>query len=102
MNWLKGLGISIKVAIGALLMALSVMAYQRQKGAAEKWHDKAVDLETGKVRDATITAAAASTQAKFHDNKAKEIKQKAEAQAVTMGGKDEDVASILDQFSKSS
>jgi len=102
MNWFKGLGISVKVAALAFLAALAVAAAKRQKGQAEKWHDKAVDIELGKVDKGTMTSAAASTQAKFHDAKSKEIKAKAETRIKQMGKQDEEVDSILDQFRTSS
>jgi len=98
MSWLKGLGISVKVAVGALLMALAVMAAKRHKDQADKWRNNAVEIENGYVVKGIATAAAANTQAKIHDEKAKQIKVKAEAHAKNMGGKDEDISSILDQF----
>ena len=73
MNWLKGLGISVKVAIGALLMALAVMAAKRHKDNADKWRNKAVNIENGFVVKGIETVAAANTQAKIHDNMAKAI-----------------------------
>ncbi len=98
MNWLKGLGISVKVAIGALLMAMAVMAAKRHKDTADKWRNNAVEIENGYVIKGVETASAASTQAKLHDEKATAIKKKAEARASQMGGQDEDVRDILDQF----
>ena len=98
--WLSGLGISLKVGVLAMLAALAVMAAKRQKANAEKWHDKAVDVELGKVKSGTMTAKAASTQAKLHDNKAAEIKKKAEARIDAMGGKDDEIADILDSWTK--
>ena len=95
MDWLKGLGISVKIAVLAFLAALAVMAAKRQKATANKWHDTAVDIELGKVSRGTTTAKAASTQAKLHDAKADEIKAKAEAQITKMGDQDEDVKDIL-------
>ncbi len=102
MNWLKGLGISVKVAIGALLMAMAVMAAKRNKDIADKWRNTAVKIDQGYVVKGIKTASAANTQAKKHDEKAKQIKAMAEARAVKMGGQDEDVSSILDQFKSSS
>jgi len=102
MNWLKGLGISVKVAIGALLMALSVMAYQRQVGEKKKWQQTAIDVENKNVETGTMTAKAANSQAKLADNRAKEIKKKAVAHAENMGGHDESISSIMDQFKSSS
>ncbi len=102
MNWLKGLGISVRVAIGALLMALAVMAAKRHKDTADKWRNNAVEIENGFVVKGIETAAQANTQAQIHDQKADRIKEKAEAHAKNMGGKDEDIGSILDQFRSSS
>lgn len=95
MNWLKGLGISLKVAGLAFLAVLAVMAAKRQKMTADKWKDKAVDIELGNVVKGTTTARAASTQAKLHDNIAKDIKAKAEAKIDKIGDQDEDVKDIL-------
>jgi hypothetical protein len=100
-SWLRGLGVSAKVAALAFLAVLAVMAAKRQKDQADKWKDKAIDIEQGNVIKGTMTAQAASTQAKLHDNKAKEIKVKAEARVTQMGGADEEVDSILDQFRSS-
>ena len=70
MNWFKGLGISVKVAVVAFLGVMAVMAAKRQKAAAGKWQDTAVDIETKLVTAGTMTAAAASEKAKVHDDKA--------------------------------
>ncbi len=98
MNWLKGLGISVKVAVTALLMAMAVMAAKRHKDTADKWRNKAVNIENGFVVKGIDTANAANTQAKLHDTKAKEIKAKAESRITQMGDKDEDVADILSRW----
>ena len=95
MNWLKGLGISVKVAALAFLAVLAVMAAKRQKDTADKWKDKATDIALGNVIKGTTTAKAANTQAKLHDNKAKDIKKKAEARITQMGDQDEDVSDII-------
>ena len=95
MIWLKGLKVSTKIAWAAFLLALTVMAAKRQKANANKWHDKATDIELGNVIKGTTTARAASTQAKLHDAKADEIKAKAVARIDQMGDQDEDVKDIL-------
>ncbi len=102
MNWLKDLGISVKVAVVAFLMALTVMAYQREKGKVKKWQQTAIDVEDKNVNTGTMTAKAANSQAKLADNRAKEIKKKAKAHVKNMGGQDEDVKTILNQFRSSS
>lgn len=101
MNWLKGLGISVKVAVTALLMAMAVMAAKRHKAEANKWKITAIDIKQGNVDKGTMTAKAANSQAKIHSAKAKDIKKKAEARAKQMGGQDEEISSILDQFKSS-
>jgi len=100
--WLKGLGISVKVAVIAFLGVMAVMAAKRHKTTANKWHDKAVDIELDNVKAGTMTATAANTQAKKHDAIAHDIKAKAVARVKAKGGKDErideDISDILDQF----
>ena len=98
MLWLKCLSVSLKVAIGALLMTLAIMSAKRSKDLADKWRNNAVEIENGYVIKGVETAAAANTQAKIHDNKAHEINKKAKAYAATLGGKDEDSSYIIDQF----
>lgn len=102
MNWLKGLGVSLKIAVVALMAGLAIMAAQRQKAEARKWQQKAVDVEDKNVETGTLTAAAANSKAKLHDAKSDEIKAKAEARIADMGKQDEDIADILDQFRRSS
>ena len=70
MNWLRGLGISVKVAIGALLMTLAIMSANRSKDLADKWRHNAVEIENGYAIKGADTAAAANTHAKIHDEKA--------------------------------
>jgi len=104
--WFKGLGISVKVAALAFLGVMAVMAAKRQKGIADKWKDKAVDIELSNVVEGTKMAKQASTQAAVHDMKAHDIKRKALARVQAKGGKDEridaDISDILDQFRTSS
>lgn len=100
MNWLKGLGTSAKIAIGIFLAALAVMAAKRQEGIADKWKDKAVDIETGNVVKGVDTAKAALTQAKKHDAKARELQKKAKAIMDQTGKKDESTAVLLSRWKK--
>lgn len=95
MQWLKGLGISVKVAIGALLMALAVMAAKRHKDTADKWRNASVEIENGYVIKGIKTASAANSQAKIHDEKAKQIKKKAKARIDQIGKQDEDVKDLI-------
>lgn len=102
MQWLKGLGISVKVAVTALLMAMAVMAAQRHKATARKWQQKSVDIENDAIDTGALTVAAANAQAKLHDNKANEIKAKAEIHVASMGGHNAEISDILHQFRNSS
>jgi hypothetical protein len=105
MNWFKGLGISFKVAALAFLAALAAMAVARHKREADKWKDKSTDIALGNVIKGTTTARQANAMAKQHEDRAKQIKDKALARAKERGGKDErideEVSDILDQFRSS-
>ena len=100
MSWLKTTSSAVWVGILGFLAAMAIFAAKRKSGQAEKWHDKAVDIETGNVVKGTTTAAAASTQAALHDNKAKAIKAKAEARITQMADKDREISDILDGWRK--
>jgi len=100
MNWIRGLGISVKVAVSALLMVMALLAAKRAKDTADKWRNNAVEIENGYVIKGVETAAAANTQALVHDEKAKQIKAKAEIRITQMGNKHEDVADILARWTK--
>jgi hypothetical protein len=88
------------VALLAALAVFAVASAQRQKSSARKWQETAVDIESGKLKDAIVTAEAANTKAKLHDAKAGELKAKAEARITKIGEQNEDVADILDRWSK--
>lgn len=100
MNWLKSLGKSAKVAIGLFFVAMALAAAKRQKGVANKWKDKAVDIELGNVVKGVETAKAALTQAKLHDNKARDLQKKAKAIMDRTGKKDESTAVLLSRWKK--
>jgi hypothetical protein len=100
-DWFKGFGISVKIAALAFLAALGAMAVKYQKAQADKWSDKAVDIELGNVVKGVETAKAANTQALIHDAKARQIKKKAEARIDAMGGQNEEISDILDKWRSS-
>ena len=100
MTWLKTTWSAISVALLAALAIFAVASAQRQKSSAEKWKKTAVDIESGKLKKAITTAEAASTKAKLHDARAGEMKAKAEARITKIGEQNEDVADILDRWSK--
>lgn len=100
MTWLRTVWSSISVALLAALAVFAVASAKRQKSSAKKWQETAVDIESGKLKDATVTAEAANTKAKLHDAKANKLKAKAEKRITDIGNKDEDVADILDRWSK--
>lgn len=100
MNWLKGLGKSAWIAIGIFLAAMAVAAAQRQKITANKWKDKAVDIETGNVVKGVDTAKVALTQAKLHNAKARKLQKKAKTIMDRTGKKDESTAMLLSRWKK--
>ena len=98
MTWLKSTWTAISAGFLVLLAIFAAMSASRQKGVADKWKDKALDIELGNVKKGTTTSAAASTQAKKHDAKADEIRAKAEARLNQAGEKDEEINTLLDRW----
>jgi hypothetical protein len=79
--------------LGAALVAFfAIWAASRQKELAQKWQQKAVEIETGAVIKGVANAEAASTQAKLHESRAAEIKAVAEKK---VGEKNATTADIL-------
>lgn len=101
MNWLKAAWAPLAAAGLAALAILAAMSAARQRATAAKWRDKAVAIEEGNVSRGTLTAEAANTQAKLHDQKAEKRNEKAAARITQIGAKNEDVADILDNWRKS-
>ena len=98
MTWLKTTWSAISVALLAALAVFAAASVQRQKTNARKWQETAVDIESGKLKEATITAEAANTKAKLHDAKANEAKAKAESRIDQIGKKNEEISDILDRW----
>ena len=101
MSWLKSVWAPI-AAIG--LAALAIFAAIRaanSKAVAEKWRDKAVQIEEGNVVKGIETAEAASSQAAVHDNIAEERAKIASERITKIGEKNEAIADILDNWRKS-
>lgn len=100
LDWLKGLGKSVWIAIGIFFAAMTVAKAVREKSIADKWKDVAVDIETGNVVKGVETAKAAMAQAKLHDSKARELQKKAKAIMDKAGKKDESTAVLLSRWKK--
>lgn len=102
MNWLKSIWAASGTAVLAMLAVFAVASAQRQKRVADKWKDKALDIELGNVSRGTLTAKAANSQAKVHEQKAKERNKKALAHMKKAGENNAPVADVLDAFRRSS
>jgi hypothetical protein len=100
MNWLKAAWAPIAAAGLAALAILAAMSAAKHKATAQKWRDKAVDIEEGNVSRGTLTAKAANSQAKLHDNKAKERNTAAKARITQIGAKNEPIADVLNNWRK--
>lgn len=98
MTWLKTTGSALWVALLAAAAIFAVASAKAQKNNAKKWQGKADDIESGKLKSATLTAEAANTRAKLHDAKAKQLKEKAESRIGQIGDHDEDVKDILTRW----
>ena len=101
MKWFKAAWAPIAAAGLAALAILAAMSAARHKATAQKWRDKAVAIEEGNVVKGVETAAAASTQAALHDNKAKDRNAAAEARRSQIREKNEPIANVLDNWRKS-
>ncbi len=100
LDWLKAAWAPIAAAGLAALAILAAMSAARHKATAQKWRDKAVAIEEGNVVKGVETAAAASTQATLHDNKAKKRSTAAEARITQIGAQNEPIADVIDNWRK--
>lgn len=98
MNWLKAAWQPIVAAGLVALAILAAMSAARHKATAEKWRDKAVDIEEGNVVKGIETAEAANTQAKLHDQKAERRNEFAAKRITQIGAKNEPISDILDNW----
>jgi len=98
MSWLKAAWAPLAAAGLAALAVLAAVSAMRHKATAEKWRDKAVDIEEGNVVKGIETAEAANAQAALHDNLAEERNEKAKARITQIGAKNEPISDILDNW----
>lgn len=101
MNWLKAAWAPIAAAGLVALALLAAISAARHKATADRWRDKAVDIEEGNVSRGTLTAEAANTQAKLHNARAEERNMTAEARRTQIREKNEPIANIVDNWRKS-
>ncbi len=101
LDWFKAAWAPFAAAGLAALAILAAMSAARHKATAQKWRDKAISIETGNVIKGVETAAAASSQAALHDEKAKARNTAAEARRSQIREKNEPIANVLDNWRKS-
>lgn len=77
----------------------AVIAARSHKQEADKWKRIATDIEAGNVEGRTLSAEAASSQAKLREAKAAEITKKAKARIGKIGERHEDMADLLRRWS---
>lgn len=99
-DWVRGLGKSVWIAIGIFFAAMAVAAATRNKATADKWREKAVDIEAGNVVRGVETAKAALSQAKKFDAEADRFEAKGNAAMDRTGRKDEPTADLLSRWKK--
>ena len=97
MNFLKRIGSSIWVALGAFAVAWAAVAATQRKAQAEKWQERAAEEQAKDVADAVERANQAMSQAKLHKAEAKRIADKAE-QRINRMTNDETMADIVDRW----
>jgi len=101
MTWLKTTSGAILAAIGMFLIAMSVANSRRQSQSAKKWKKLAVDGAEADVKNNLGSAAAALSQAKLFDARAKQAKEAAKKRLDKIGERDEDMGTIISGWSKS-
>ena len=101
MNWLKSAWAPVAAAGLMVIAILATISAARHKAIADAWRAKSVDIEAGNVVKGIETSEAANTQAKLHDNIADLRSETAKAQITKIGAKNEPMADILDNWSKS-
>jgi len=75
MNWIKE---HLAMITAVIVAGFALYRAAVQQNTARKWQETSVDIEAGNVVKGTLTAEAASTKAKLHEARAKEIKANAE------------------------
>ena len=101
MNWLKTVWAASGTAILAALAVFAVVSAKNHKATAEKWQGKAVDEKEKNVSDSVNKAKAALSQAKLHNAKAGEAKEKARKKLDAIGKKDPELASVVSGWNSS-
>ncbi len=101
MSWLKTTSGAVLAAIGMFLAAMAVANARRQKTSADRWKNLAVDGAEADVKNNLGSAAAALSQAKRYDARAKQAKEAARKRLDKIGGRDDDMGSIISGWSKS-
>jgi len=95
MKWLKGMGGAILAAGAMFLAAMAIASAKRQKDSADKWKNQAVTDAEADVTGNIVTAKAALSQAKLHDQKARDAKEKARKRLDNIGKRDETMAGVV-------
>ena len=101
MRWLKAAWAPLAAAGLAALAILAAMSAARHKSNADKWAQKALDIEQGNIVKGVETAEEANEKAALHDRRAQERKSVAETRITQIAGKNESIESILDGWKKS-
>ena len=94
-DWLKGSGKAVWIAILAFVAALAVAKAQRADKSKRKWQEKSVTEAQKDVADSVERADAAMTKAKIANVDAKVAKEKARKKLDAIGKTDPDMASIV-------
>jgi len=100
MNWIKANLKAFLAAIAAFLAFMAVASAASSKAKAEKWAKIAEDEKAKDVADSVGKANAALTQAKLHNAKAAEAKEKAKAKIDVIAAKDPAMADIVNGWKK--
>ena len=100
-DWIRGLGSSVWIALGVFAAAMTAAAAHRQKSSRDNWIAKADEFAQSDVNNSIHNAAAAQSQAKLADAKAKELVKKSQARITKATQSNATMADILDGWRNS-
>lgn len=95
MSWIKATFSGLGAAILAFLAFLAVSSAKRHKNEADKWKARAEAEKQSDVEDSAKKANQSLSQAKLHNAKASEAKERARVKIDQIAKKDPDMASIV-------
>lgn len=97
-EWLKASVKGIAVAVLAFLAYRAAQQVSGHKKTADRWRQIAEDSEAQDVSERIVSAQAALSQAKKHDEEANRVKRKAEERISKVADSDDTIRDIVNRW----